>query len=75
MINNLDLLDILTILSFVIGIENLELNVQQSNSLDKHLEEQDHILINEQNEMLKKIIKQNEEIISLLKGERGCINN
>ena len=66
--DNLGFLDILTILSFIIGIENLNLNIEQSNSLDKHLEKQDHILIEEQNEMLKKIIQQNEEIISLLKG-------
>lgn len=65
--NNLDFLDILTILSFIIGIENLNLNIDQSNSLDKHLKQQDNILMNEQNEMLKTIIKQNEEIIKLLK--------
>ena len=67
--NNLDLLDLLTVLSFIIGIENLNLNIEQNESLDKHLQEQDHILINEQNEMLKTIIKQNEEIINLLKGK------
>ena len=67
--SNLDFLDILTILSFVIGIENLNLNIKQSDALDKHLEEQDHILIEQQNKMLEKIIEQNEEIISLLKGE------
>ena len=66
--SNLEFLDILTILSFIIGIENLELNIEQSNSLDKHLEQQDHILIEQQNKMLEKIIEQNEEIISLLKG-------
>ena len=66
---NLEFLDILTILSFIIGIENLNLNIKQSDALDRHLEQQDHILIEEQNEMLKTIIKQNEEIIDLLKGE------
>lgn len=67
--NQLEFLDILTILSFIIGIQNLNLNISQVDSLDKHLEQQDHILIEEQNEMLKTIIKQNEEIIKLLKGE------
>ena len=67
--NNLEFLDILTILSFIIGIENLQLNIEQSNSLDKHLEQQDHILIEQQNKMLEKIIEQNEEIINLLKGK------
>ena len=66
--NNLEFLDILTILSFIIGIENLNLNIEQSNSLDEHLKQQDHILIEQQNEMLKTIIEQNNEIISLLKG-------
>ena len=66
--NNLEFLDILTILSFIIGIENLNLNIEQSNSLDEHLKKQDHILIEQQNEMLKTIIEQNNEIISLLKG-------
>ena len=66
--NQFEFLDILTILSFIIGIENLELNIEQSNSLDKHLEQQDHILIEQQNKMLEKIINQNDEIISLLKG-------
>ena len=66
--NNLGFLDILTILSFIIGLENLRLNEQQAKSLDEHLAQQDHILIEEQNEMLKTIIQQNEEIINLLKG-------
>ena len=63
----LEFLDIINILSFIIGIENLELNIKQSSDLDKHLEQQDHILIEEQNSMLKTIIEQNEEIIKLLK--------
>ena len=46
---------------------NLDLNIDQVSSLDKHLEEQDHILIEQQNVMLDKAIHQNEEIISLLK--------
>ena len=67
--NNLGFLDLINILSFIIGIENLNLNTEQVNTLDKHLEQQDHILIEEQNAMLSKIIEQNEEIIRLLKGE------
>ena len=68
--NNLEFLDIITILSFIIGVENLELNERQVNNLEKHLAEQDHILIEEQNSMLKIIIEQNEQIISLLKGQK-----
>lgn len=67
--DNLGFLDLINILSFIIGIENLNLNIKQSDDLDKHLEQQDHILIEEQNAMLKTIIEQNEEIIKLLKGE------
>lgn len=65
--NDLEFLDIINILSFVVGIENLRLNEEQARQLDKHLAEQDHILIEEQNSMLKTIIEQNEEIIKLLK--------
>lgn len=66
--SNFEFLDVLTILSFIIGVENLELNKQQISDLQNYLKEQDHILIEEQNQMLKTIIKQNDEIISLLKG-------
>lgn len=58
--NNLSFLDIITILSFVIGIENLNLNIEQNESLEQHLSTQDE-------KLLKKIIEQNEEIIKLLK--------
>ena len=71
--DNLSFLDLITILSFVIGVENLELNTQQVESLDKHLQEQDIVLKEEQNVMLDKAIKQNEEILSLLKELKECI--
>ena len=48
---NDNFLDVLTLLSFVVGIMNLELNTQQVESLDKHLKEQDKILHEEQNVM------------------------
>lgn len=54
--SNMSLLDILTILSFVVGVENLDLNIQQSQQLDEHLSKQDE-------ELLKVIIKQNEELL------------
>lgn len=57
--NNLSFLDLLTIMSFVVGIENLEINIKQSNQLDEHLSKQDK-------ELLSKIIEQNEQIIKLL---------
>lgn len=53
-------IDIISVLSFIIGLQNLELNEKQVKSLDNHLKEQDERL-------LAKIINQNEEIIALLK--------
>lgn len=60
----LSFLDILTILSFIIGLENLELNQQQIDGLEAHLSQQD-------NDQLALIIKQNEE---LLEQNRQLIN-
>ena len=60
-------LDILTVLSFGVSLMNLTLNEQQVDNLDKHLQQQDDMLRKEQNEMLSKIIEQNEEIIKMIK--------
>lgn len=54
--SNLGFLDILTILSFIIGLQNLELNQKQGDGLMSEM--RDH-----QNDMLQTIIKQNEIII------------
>ena len=67
---NYDILNIISIASYLLSIQNLQLNQQQASNddLSKHLKEQDDIL-QEQNEVyLKKIIEQNKEIIELLKG-------
>ena len=53
-------IDIISVLSFIIGLQNLELNEKQVNALDTHLKEQDE-------NQLALIIQQNEEIIKLLK--------
>lgn len=53
-------LDVLNILSFIIGLENLSLNQQQVDGIISEMQDS-------QNKMLEKIIQQNEEIISLLK--------
>lgn len=50
--NNDYLLDLINILSFIIGVQNLELNDKQIEKLEDHLNKQD---------------KQYEEIIRLLK--------
>ena len=52
----LDILDIITILSFCIAIKNLEENEKQNKILSEKLDNQDK-------EYLKKIINQNELII------------
>ena len=67
---NYDILNIISIASYLLSIQNLQLNQQDlsNNNLNEHLHEQDKIL-NEQNEKcLTKIIEQNEEILKLLKG-------
>lgn len=55
-----EFLDTISILSFIIGIQNLELNKKQVESLSKEMTDN-------QDTMLKTIIQQNEEIIQLLK--------
>lgn len=60
---NLDFLDIITVLSFILAIENLQLNQQQSSVVMDELRKN-------QNSMLATIIKQNEEIIALLKEQQ-----
>ena len=69
---NLSFLDILTILSFLVGVENLSLNDIQIKNLDKHLQEQDKELKQKQDEMLMKIIEQNQEIIKLFKEKNNA---
>lgn len=61
--NEWSFIDTISILSFIIGLENLELNQKQVSNLDKHLSDQD-------NQLLAKIIQQNEEIIQLLKEKK-----
>ena len=65
----MELLDILTVLSFVIALENLSLNKQQVNNLEQHLQQQDDVLKEEQNEMLEEIITLLHKVLQLLKGE------
>lgn len=54
-----DILDIISILSFYIAIQNLQENEEQSRILQTKLDDQD-------NEYLKKIILQNQQIIEKL---------
>jgi len=67
---NYDILNIMTIASYLLSIQNLQLNTQQATNddLNKHLQKQDEILHEQNEKFLNKIIQQNEEIINLLKG-------
>lgn len=67
---NYDILNIISIASYLLSIQNLQLNTQQTTNddLNKHLQEQDEILREQNEKFLNKIIQQNEEIINLLKG-------
>lgn len=58
--NTLNFLDILTILSFIVGLQNLDLNQKQVAGVMTELQDN-------QNTMLDKIIKQNDQIIKLIK--------
>lgn len=52
--------DLLSVLSFIVGLQNLELNKKQVDTMMSEMKDN-------QNTMLSTIIKQNEEIIKLLK--------
>lgn len=60
-----EFLDTISILSFIIGLQNLELNKQQVDSLSREMTDN-------QDTMLKTIIQQNEEIIKLLKESKNA---
>ena len=67
---NYDILNIISIASYLLSIQNLQLNTQQTTNddLNKHLQKQDEILREQNEKFLNKIIQQNEELINLLKG-------
>lgn len=67
---NYDVLNIISIASYLLSIQNLQLNKQDlsNNKLNEHLQEQDKILLEQNEKYLSKIIQQNEEILELLKG-------
>lgn len=65
--NKLDFIDIISVISFYIAIRNLEENEQQSDLLKNKLDEQDDVYLKKSIEQNELIIKQNEEIINLLK--------
>lgn len=54
------IIDFISMLSFVVGVENLSLNKVQVNDIMREMQ-------SNQNGMLSKIIEQNEQIIKMLK--------
>lgn len=67
---NYDILNIISIASYLLSIQNLQLNQQDlsNNKLNEHLQEQDKILLEQNEKYLSKIIQQNDELLKLLKG-------
>jgi len=70
---NYDILNIISIASYLLSIQNLQLNQQQTSNddINKHLQDQDEILHEQNKRYLTKIIQQNEEILTLLKGGKN----
>ena len=65
-----DFLDVISILSFIIGLQNLELNQRQVDGLMSEMRDNQNSMIHniiKQNEI---IIQQNEELLKLL-GEKN----
>jgi len=69
---NYDILNIISIASYLLSIQNLQLNQQQTSNddINKHLQQQDDILNEQNDKYLAQIIEQNKTIIKLLKGEK-----
>lgn len=70
---NLEFLDLLSIISFVIAILNYQENLKQTsnNALLKELQKQDDLMTNEIIERLQIVEKQSKEILRLLKGGKN----
>lgn len=71
----LDFLDVISILSFIIGLQNLELNQKQVDGLMSEMTDHQNSMLStiiKQNELL---IQQNDEIIKLLKENRDAQNS
>lgn len=59
----LDVIDIISILSFFIAIQNLKENEEQSGILQTKLDDQDNVYLKKAIELLEKSIEQNDLII------------
>jgi hypothetical protein len=61
--NQLDFLDVITIVSLFLAIQNLQENEQQSKLLEEKLDHQDKDYLKKTIELLEESIKQNELLI------------
>ena len=70
-------LETLTVLANLCQLASFDMNLTEvsNDSIMKHLLQQDKILDEQTNNYLSKIVKQNEEIISLLKDIQERIDN
>lgn len=70
---NYDILNIIAIASYLLSVQNLQLNQKQTSNddLNEHLQKQDDILQEQNDKYLLKIIQQNEELLKLLKGGKN----
>lgn len=68
-----DFLDILTLMSFVISLENLDLNITQEDAqnLEKNMDEKMNRLLNEIHAHLKAQGKKIDEILKELKDDKN----
>lgn len=73
MMNNYDLLDILTILSFVLQLQNNdELHKQSTNDeIIEKLHNDMLEILNDNRLLFKIVIEQNEQILSMLRGDES----
>jgi hypothetical protein len=61
--NQFDILDLLTVISFYIAIQNLKENEQQSKLLEEKLDHQDEYYLKRTIELLEESIEQNKLLI------------
>lgn len=60
-------IDIISILSFIVGLQNLELNQKQIDGLMSEMQDNQNSMLNTIIKQNEQIIEQNEQIIKLLK--------
>ena len=65
-----DFLDVISILSFIIGLQNLELNQRQVNGLMSEMRDNQNSMLHDIIKENEIIIQQNEELLKLL-GEKN----